>query len=130
KNCFGNANENSFHSRLGLGFRRGKPKFLAKHDHRTYSKRIITYTPRDFEKAQQIVKDLPDKCAGKTVDIASARKLAARNKNKVEREGRIIEPLPHDAIRLYNCRFQDLEKRAEVAPSSVNLVLTDIPYGK
>ena len=65
-----------------------------------YAKRIITNTPKEFEQAQQLVKDLPDKCAGKTLDIASARKLSAKNRNKVEREGRIIEPLPHDAVRL------------------------------
>lgn len=34
-----------------------------------------------------------------------------------------------DAIRLFNCRFQDLEATAGLAPASVQLVCTDIPFG-
>lgn len=39
-------------------------------------------------------------------------------------------PIPDDAVRLYHCRFQDLDRNAGIAPASVNLICTDIPYGK
>jgi hypothetical protein len=35
-----------------------------------------------------------------------------------------------DAIRLYHCPFQQLEQLAGIEPESVQLVCTDIPYGK
>ena len=38
-------------------------------------------------------------------------------------------PLP-DGIRLYHCRFQELEKEAGLKAASVNAILTDIPYEK
>jgi site-specific DNA-methyltransferase (adenine-specific) len=94
-----------------------------------YTKRIITNTPGEFKKAQEIIKDLPDNCAGKTVDIRTAKRRAARNRNTEQREQRhIIVPLPDEAIRLYHCCFQDLEKTAGIVPASVHLFLTDIPY--
>lgn len=34
-----------------------------------------------------------------------------------------------DAVRLYHCRFQQLEEVAGVKPESAKLILTDIPYG-
>jgi site-specific DNA-methyltransferase (adenine-specific) len=32
-------------------------------------------------------------------------------------------------IRLYHCKVQNLERVARIEPNSVNLILTDIPYG-
>jgi site-specific DNA-methyltransferase (adenine-specific) len=92
-------------------------------------KKIIANTTREMEKAIEIINDLPPNCAGKTVDLTTAKRRARRHKKKEEREIRIIEPLPDDAIRLYHCRFQELEQVAGIQPASVNLVLTDIPYG-
>jgi DNA modification methylase len=95
-----------------------------------YTKRIITNTPNEFRKAQEIIKDLPDNCAGRTLDIITAKRRAASNRNNEEREGRpIVVPLPGDAVRLYHCRFQDLEQVAGLAPASADLFLTDFPYG-
>jgi DNA methylase len=95
-----------------------------------YTKRIITNTPAEFRKAQEVIKDLPDNCAGKALDIVTAKRRAARNRSKEEREShRIIVPLPDDAIRLYHCRFQDLEKVAGIVSASAQLFLTDFPYG-
>ena len=33
-------------------------------------------------------------------------------------------------MRLFHSRFQQLEAMAGIAPASVNLILTDIPWGK
>jgi hypothetical protein len=95
-----------------------------------YTKRIITNTLKEFDKAKEIIRDLPDNCAGKTLDIVTAKRRAATNGTKAERESRTIGPLGDDAIRLFHCRFQDLERTAGISPGSVNLLLTDIPYGQ
>jgi hypothetical protein len=92
-------------------------------------KRIITNTPNEFRKALGIVKNLPDNCAGKTLDIITAARRASRNNKLKERENRIIPPLPEDSIQIHHCRFQDLEKLAAIKPGTVNLIPTDIPYG-
>jgi site-specific DNA-methyltransferase (adenine-specific) len=94
-----------------------------------YTKRIITNTPKEFEKAKEIVKDLPNNCAGKTIDVTTASRRAKRNKTKEKRESRIIQPLPGEAIQIHHCRFQELEQRADIVPGTVKLISTDIPYG-
>lgn len=93
-----------------------------------YTKRIITNTQKEFVKAVKVIGDLPDNCAGKTLDITTASRRARRNKKKEARQTEIVPPLPGDAIRLHHCRFQDLEKVAGLRPASVHLVFTDIPY--
>ena len=42
------------------------------------------------------------------------------------------QSLPHrsNSIRLFNCRFQELEKVAGIRPGSAQMVLVDPPYGK
>jgi ParB-like chromosome segregation protein Spo0J len=42
----------------------------------------------------------------------------------------VMTPGDQDSIRLYHCPFQRLEEVAGIGPGSVNLILTDIPYGK
>jgi hypothetical protein len=39
-------------------------------------------------------------------------------------------PKTADAIRLFHCPFQQLDQTAGIAPESVQLICTDIPYGK
>lgn len=95
-----------------------------------YAKRIITNGRKEFDRAREIIKALPDNCSGKTLDIISAERRARRHKRSIEREARIIEPLPVDAIQLFHCRFQDLEKKARIKPGSIRLILTDVPYDK
>jgi DNA modification methylase len=93
-----------------------------------YTKRIITNSTGEFEKAKEVVKDLPENCAGKTLDLTTASRRAKRNKKKEERQSQIATPLADGDIRLFNCRFQDLEQVAGLQPASVDLFLTDIPY--
>ncbi len=33
-----------------------------------------------------------------------------------------------DGVHLYHCPFQNLELLAGVAPASINMILTDVPY--
>ena len=93
-------------------------------------RRIIANSPKELEKALEAIKTLPPSSSDKIMDVTTAARRAARQRNKVEREGRPVVPLSDGDIRLYHCPFQELERTANIAPASVQLVLTDIPYGQ
>jgi site-specific DNA-methyltransferase (adenine-specific) len=95
-------------------------------------KRIVANTPREAEVALSIIGDLPDNCDGKTLDITTAKRRAKRSRKERQREqrGQPIESLDGGDIQLFHCRFQDLEQVANIAPESVNLIFTDIPYSR
>jgi len=92
-------------------------------------KRIIANTAKEVEAALKLIGDLPDNCAGKTLDVTTATRRARRNLKKQEREGHgeIVGSNLNDGLRLFNCRFQKLESVAGLAPNSVDLIFTDIP---
>jgi site-specific DNA-methyltransferase (adenine-specific) len=93
-----------------------------------YRQKIITNSAGEFRKALKIIKDLPESCEGKTLDPTTASRRARHHKTNEERRGQIITPLADGDIRLFSCRFQELEQVAGIASKSVNLVCTDIPY--
>jgi site-specific DNA-methyltransferase (adenine-specific) len=94
--------------------------------------KILANSNKEAEKAYQIIGDLPDSCTGKTYDMVTANRRARRNKSAIKRKEEIesVAPVNEDDIRLYHTRFQDLEKIAGIEPESINLICTDIPYGK
>jgi hypothetical protein len=94
-----------------------------------YTKRIIANTTGEFEKAKEVVKDLPDNCAGKTLDLTTASRRAKQNKKNEERQGHVVMPLADDDVRLFHCRLQELERVAGLQPASAQLFVADIPYG-
>lgn len=91
---------------------------------------VVANTPRELEVAREVVSSLPPSSNGRTVDTITAARHARRNGQAEARNGRIIKALPADSIKLFHCRFQDLEKKAGIKKGSVNLVLTDIPYDR
>lgn len=95
-------------------------------------KRIITNTPKETEKACQMILQLPEKSSGKTHDVISAQRHAKRNQNAQKRkvEGESVIPVTDDDIRLFHTPFQKLESVAGIEPESVQLICTDIPYDK
>ena len=90
--------------------------------------RIVVNSDTEMKAALKAIKDLP--LNGKTMDATTAARRARRTAAKKARQAELIVPLPEDAIKLYHCPFQQLEQIAGIAPASVNLVCTDIPYGK
>jgi ParB-like chromosome segregation protein Spo0J len=88
--------------------------------------RIVVNSQKEVEKAFDAIKRLP--ANGKLMDTTTAARHARRHANKVEREGKPIIPLPEDAIRIYHCPFQEVEKVAAISPASVNFFYADIPY--
>jgi hypothetical protein len=87
--------------------------------------RVIANTPRQLEIAKEAIQSLPPSCAGRVIDTITAERRARRQARQEDRNNQIVEPLADDDIRLYHCRFQELEG---IEPKSVNLMLTDIPY--
>jgi len=90
---------------------------------------IIANTPNELAIAQRVISDLPSG-NGKIFDTTTAQRRARRNVKRNGSKVVVVEPSLDDDIRLYHCRFQELEKRAKLKRNSVSLVLTDFPYGK
>jgi site-specific DNA-methyltransferase (adenine-specific) len=93
-------------------------------------KRIIANNSRELTVAQVTIRQLPDSCDGKILDLTTASRRAKRNVKREQLAGKVIVPTEDEDIRLYHCRFQDLEKRAGIKPDTAAALLTDIPYGK
>jgi site-specific DNA-methyltransferase (adenine-specific) len=64
------------------------------------------------------------------IDTVSASRHARRSTRAEVRNGRMPKTLPLDSIKIVHCPFQKLEKVAGIRPASVQLLLTDIPFGK
>ena len=90
--------------------------------------RIVTSSAREAARAQEALKILGDEAPRKDWDLRLAEKRAKRIQKLEMTKGREVRPPGDGDIRLYHCPFQKLEQIAGIAPNSVNLVLTDIPY--
>jgi len=91
---------------------------------------VLANTENERIRAAKALQQLPPSCDNKIVDVTTAKRRAARNRNAAEREQKqkAAVPLAESAIRVYHCRFQNLESVAEIEPESVALISTDIPY--
>jgi site-specific DNA-methyltransferase (adenine-specific) len=110
-----------------------KVKKLRGKDGKRYSTRfrqVIANTPGELRVAREVVGGLPASCNGKVIDTVSASRHARRSARAEVRNGRMPKTLPLDSIQIHHCPFQKLGKTASIRPGSVQLVLTDIPFGK
>lgn len=92
--------------------------------------RVLANTPREAEIARQVVTELPPSSHGKMLDTTSAARYARRHARAEGRSGKAIKPLAQDSIRMFRCGFQELENMAGLKPKSIDLIVTDIPYGR
>ena len=92
--------------------------------------RITTNTANEAERAQQALQILGDDAPCRDLDLRQVQSLAKRKKKDALTKGRQVEPPGKGNIKIYHCPFQRLEEVAGIKPNSVNLVLTDIPYGQ
>ena len=77
-----------------------------------------------------MISDLPSENR-RILDTISAQRRARRNVKSLARNiNSVTKPSSNKDIRLFHCRFQDLEKQAKLKRNSVSLVLTDFPYNK
>ena len=93
-------------------------------------RQVVANTAAELRVARQVVKSLPPSCNGKLFDVVTASRRARKAVRQRTWKGKVIEPSADEDIRLYHCRFQRLEKVAGIRPRSINLILTDIPYGR
>jgi hypothetical protein len=70
-----------------------------------------------------------DKLVGRRI-TRRLRHLQRAKEVEAAEQRLLATPQPSDAIRLLHCGFQQLEQLAGIEPESVNLICTDIPYGK
>lgn len=91
--------------------------------------RIMTSTARDAERAQEALKILGDDAPKKDWDLRLAEQRVRRSKRE-QVTGTIPQPNDDAQIRIHHCPFQELEQIAGIEPNSVDLILTDIPYGE
>jgi len=92
--------------------------------------RIVTNTAREAERAQKALQVLGDDAPGRDWSLKFAERRVRRREKQEQSKGQQVRPPGEGDIRLYHGPFQRLEELAGIEPESVNLVLTDIPYGK
>lgn len=92
--------------------------------------RIITQTAREADRAQKALQILGDDAPGRDWSLKFAERKVRRREKQEQARGRQVRPPGEGDIRLYHGSFQRLEELAGIEPESVDLVLTDIPYGK
>jgi ParB-like chromosome segregation protein Spo0J len=92
--------------------------------------RVVTHTAKEAERARKALHVLGGDAPTRAMELRLAERQAKR-KLTIERvKGKIVEPPGDGAVRLFHCPFQRLEEVAKIEPGSVNLILTDPPYGK
>jgi DNA modification methylase/ParB-like chromosome segregation protein Spo0J len=92
--------------------------------------RIVTTTAKEAERAQEALQILGDEAPCRDLELRLAERRANRKQKLEMTNGRQVQPPEDGDIKVYHCPFQTLEEVAEIEPNSVNLVLTDIPYGQ
>ena len=73
---------------------------------------IIVNTPNELAIAQRVISDLPSG-NGRILDTITAQRRARRNVKRNACKAVVVEPSLDDDIRIYHCKFQELEKKAE-----------------
>ncbi len=92
--------------------------------------RITTNTAKEAELAQHALQILGDDAPRKDLELRLAQGRAKRKKKEALTRGRQVEPPGKGDIKIYHCPFQKLEEVAGIEPNTVNLILTDFPYGQ
>ena len=92
--------------------------------------RVVTFRSKDAERAREAIAALGDDVPARPIELRLIERRARKKEKLEEINERLAQPRADDSIRLFHCPFQDLERVADIQPGSVNLVLTDIPYGR
>lgn len=118
------------HHRVGRVVKNGIPELVVAMDSEDLSISAAAKLAEATADEQQAVLAKPLNEARWTA--AKIEKTLSRVRREAELANAEAKPLPEnnddDPIRFFNCRFQDLEAVGGIAPNSVQLVCTDIPY--
>lgn len=92
--------------------------------------RVVTFREKDAERAREALAALGDDAPGKPTELRLVERRVRKKQRLAEIEGRLRKPGSEEPIRLFHCPFQNLERVAGLEPGTVNLILTDLPYGR
>jgi ParB-like chromosome segregation protein Spo0J len=92
--------------------------------------RITTHTAACAERAQRVLKALGDEAPAGALELRLAERRSNRKTKLDLTKGKQVRRPGEGEVRLHHCPFQRLEEVAGIMPGSVNLILTDIPYGR
>jgi ParB-like chromosome segregation protein Spo0J len=92
--------------------------------------RVVTFRAKDAERARQALTALGKDAPGRATELRLVERRARKKEKLEEIEGRLKKPRHDDDIQLYHCPMQKLERLANIESGTVDLLLTDIPYGR
>ena len=92
--------------------------------------RVVTFRSKDAERAREAIAALGDDVPARPIELRLIERRARKKQRLANINGRLHKPGSEESIRLFHCSFQNLERVADIQSGSVDLVLTDIPYGQ
>jgi hypothetical protein len=91
---------------------------------------VVTFKAKDAQRAREALAALGEDAPRKPTELRLVERRLRKKERLGEVEGQLKLPRPQEAIRLFHCPLQNFERSADIQPGTVNLVLTDIPYGR
>lgn len=104
--------------------------YRAKDGKRYPATRLYTERAKQADRARAALATLGNQAPRKAVTLKQLEREAKKKQRLDQARGRYQQPDDHAPIRLYHSDFRDLERVARIEPSSVDLVLTDVPYNR
>jgi site-specific DNA-methyltransferase (adenine-specific) len=92
--------------------------------------RVVTFKAKDAQRAREVLAALGDDAPGRPTELRLVERRMRKKEKLEEIERRLRLPRPADSIRLFHGTLQNLERLADIESGCVDLVLTDIPYGR
>ena len=109
------------------------PKFQAhrgKDGKRRRVTRVVTFRAKDAQRAREALAALGKDVPGRPTELRLVERRARKKEKLEDIKERLKKPRSGDSIRLFHCPLKKLERVADIQPGTVDLVLTDIPYGQ
>jgi hypothetical protein len=109
------------------------PKFEAhrgKDGKRRRVTRVVTFKAKDAQRAREALAALGKDAPGRPTELRLVERRARKKERLEDIKERLKKPRTGDSIRLFHCPMQKLERLADIQPGTVDLILTDIPYGR
>ena len=92
--------------------------------------RIVTFRAKDAERARDALASLGADAPGRPTELRLVERRAKKKERMEEIRGRLEKTRPNDAVRLFHCSMQKFETVTKIRSGIVDLMLTDIPYGR
>ena len=104
--------------------------FRGKDGKRYSATRLYSERSKQAERGRAALATLGDDAPRRAVSLKQLEREAKKKVRALAATGEYRKPDENAPIRLYHSDFRDIEGRARLAPGSVDLVLTDVPYSR